>query len=155
MRILQVETLYVLYTDESILSGTDSKYIDQIIKDLKKEKLDITIKGGFQDVLGVNTEMKLYGSIHLTQPHLIDHIIKYLHLEGEQITTKPTPASSLVLLLRNSELEAHDDSFNYRSIIGELNYLKGDTRSDISYITRQCAASQVIQKWNMPRPSYG
>ena len=53
------KTLYVLYTEDSILAGPDSKDIYQIIKDMKKSKLDVTIKGDLQDFLRVNTERKL------------------------------------------------------------------------------------------------
>ena len=62
------QTLYVLYTDDSILAGPIEKEIDQIIKDLRKAKLDLTIEGGLQDFLGVNIEKKTDGTIHLTQP---------------------------------------------------------------------------------------
>ena len=36
---------YVLYKDDSILASPDQKENDQIIKDLKKANLDITIEG--------------------------------------------------------------------------------------------------------------
>ena len=41
--------------------------------------------------------------------------------------------------MRHTESEAHSGSYNYRSVIGKLNYLEQATRSDISYITHQCA----------------
>jgi hypothetical protein len=60
-------------------------------------------------------------------------------LEDGNVTTKPIPASSSKLLSRHSESEAFDGSFDYRSVIGKLNYLEKSTRSDIAYITHQCA----------------
>ena len=39
------QTLYVLYTDNSILADPSEKDIDHIIKDLRKAKLDLTIEG--------------------------------------------------------------------------------------------------------------
>ena len=45
------KTLYILYTDASILAGPDRKEVDHIIKDMKKSKLDITILGDLQDFL--------------------------------------------------------------------------------------------------------
>jgi hypothetical protein len=50
-----------------------------------------------------------------------------------------TPASSSNLLTRHTGSPPFDNSFNYRSVIGKLNYLKKGTRSDIAYITNQCA----------------
>jgi hypothetical protein len=79
------------------------------------------------------------GSIHLTQPHLIDQILDDLRLNNDNMTTKKTPVSSSRLLSRHSDSEPFDGSFNYRSIIGKLNYLEKSTRSDISYIVHQCA----------------
>ena len=133
------QTLYVLYTDNSTLAGPNEKEIDQIIKDLRKARLELTIEGDLQDFLGVNIEKKKNGNIHLTQPHLIDQILKDLRLDNDRVTTKTTPASSLVLLSKHSTSHPHNDSFNYRSVIGKLNYLERGTRSDISFITHQCA----------------
>ena len=133
------KTMYVLYTDDSILAGPDEAEIDQIIKDMKKAKLDITIEGDLQDFLGVNIDRKEDGTIHLTQPHLIDQILKDLRLDGETVTEKSVPASSSKLLSRHSSSEPFDNSFNYKSVIGKLHYLDKGSRSDIAYITHQCA----------------
>ena len=81
-------TLYVLYTDNSILADPSEKEIDQIIKDLRKAKLDLTIEGKIQDLLGVNIENKKDETIHLTQPYLIDQILKDLRLDNDRVTTK-------------------------------------------------------------------
>jgi hypothetical protein len=133
------QVMYVLYTDDSILAGPDPKEIDQVIEDMKKAKLDITIEGDLQDFLGVNIERKEDGTIHLTQPHLIDQILEDLRLDQDHVKEKTTPASSSRLLSRHSDSEPFDNSFNYRSVIGKLNYLERGSRSDIAYITHQCA----------------
>jgi hypothetical protein len=86
--------MYILYTDNSILAGPDEKEIETIIKEMKQAKLNITIKGELQDFLGVNIERKEDGSIHLTQPHLIDQILKDLRLNSNSVTEKTVPASS-------------------------------------------------------------
>lgn len=132
-------TMYVLYTDDSILAGPDEKEIAQIIKDMKKVKLNITVEGGLEDFLGINIDRRKDGTINLTQPHLIDQILKDLRLEDDNVTTKDTPATSSNILRRHTESEPFDGSFNYRSVIGKLNYLEKGTRSDISYIVHQCA----------------
>jgi ATP-binding cassette subfamily B (MDR/TAP) protein 1 len=48
-------------------------------------------------------------------------------------------ATSSKLLSRHSDSEAFDNSFNYPSVIGKLNYLVRSTRSNITYITHQLA----------------
>ena len=140
------QTLYVLYTDDSILAGPSEKEIDQIIKYLRKAKLDLTIEGDLQDFLGVNIEKKKDRTIHLTQTHLIDQVLKDLILDNDRVTTKTTPASSSVLLPRHSTSQPHDESFNYRLVIGKLNYLERGTWSDISFITHQCARFTTAPK---------
>lgn len=43
--------------------------------------LDLTVDGDLADFLGINIDRKDdHGMIHLTQPHLIESIIKYLHI---------------------------------------------------------------------------
>ena len=133
-------SMYVLYTDDSILAGPDEKEIDQIIKELQNSELNVTVEGDLQDFLGVNIKRKQDDTIHLTQPHLIDQVLKDLKLDTKQnLKTKSTPASSSKLLSRHSESPDFDKSFDYRSIIGKLRYLEKGSRSDISYITHQCA----------------
>ena len=135
-------TMYVLYTDDSLLAGPNKGEIDQIIKDLKAANLDITDEGDIQDFLGVNIDMKTNGEIHLSQPHLIDQIMKDLKFPCDDKTivkTKETPAKTSDILKRDTLGEDFDNSFHYRSVIGKLNYLEKGTRSDILYITHQCA----------------
>ena len=130
--------MYVLYTDDSILAGPDLKEVKRAIEDIKKTKLDITIEGDIQDFLGVNIDRKKDGTIHLTQPHLIDQILDDLRLE-ENAKTRSLPAASSRLLSRHTNSPDFDGSFNYRSVIGKLNYLEKGSRSDIAYIVHQCA----------------
>ena len=132
------KTVYVLYTDDSILAGPDKDEIDKIVNEIKAAKLDITDEGNIQDFLGINISIKK-GEIHLTQPHLIDQILKDLRLDGEKVKTKEIPAMTSKILTRDPKGEVFDGSFHYRSVIGKLNYLERGTRSDISYITHQCA----------------
>jgi hypothetical protein len=87
-------TIYVLYTDDSILAGPDEKELERAIRDIQKAKLDITIEGDLQDFLGVNIERRKDGTIHLTQPHLIDQILTDLRLDGNDVKIKQSPASS-------------------------------------------------------------
>jgi hypothetical protein len=133
------KTMYVLYTDDSILAGPDEEEIEQIIQDMKRVKLDVTVEGDIQDFLGVNIEKKKDASIHLAKPQLIDSILKDLNLMGQNAKTKDIPAASSRILKRNQNDPNHKFDFNYRSVIGKLNYLERGSRSDIAYIVHQCA----------------
>ena len=59
---------------------------------MKKARLKLTVKGHISDFLGIQIERKPDGTIHLTQPHLIDQILKDLRLDGPDVATKNTPA---------------------------------------------------------------
>ncbi len=132
-------TVYILYTDNSILAGPDKHEIDQIITDIQAAGLDITKEGDIKDFLGVNINKRKDGSIELTQPHLINQILDDLKVSGKSFKTKETPAKTSQILHRDEKGKPFDNSFHYCSVIGKLNYLEKGTRSNISYITHQCA----------------
>jgi histone deacetylase 1/2 len=123
-----------------LLAGPEKKEIDIVIDELKsKAKLAITVEGDLADFLGVSIDRKPDGTIHLTQSHLIDQILDDLRLNDDKVKPRSTPAASSRVLLRHRESEAFDNLFNYRFVIGKLNYLEKATRSDISYAVHQCA----------------
>ncbi len=114
--------IYILYMDDSILTGLDLKELDKIIKDMKKVGLELTIEGDISDFLGVNIQRHDNGTVHLTQPHLIDSILKELGLQANSAKSKATPAASNKLLGHHDDAPPHNkDSFHYRRIIGKLN----------------------------------
>ena len=133
------KVVYALYTDDSILAGPDKREIDKLILEMKDVKLDVTDEGDITDFLGVNIEHRDDGSVKLSQPHLIDQILKDLRMQGPEVKTKSTPAASTKILSKQQDLPPFDRSFHYRSVIGRLNYLEKCTRPDISYAAHQCA----------------
>ena len=139
------KVMYVLYMDDSILAGPDLSEIERAIEDIRKAKLDITIEGDIQDFLGVHISRKEDGSVHLTQPHLIDQILKDLNMQ-DNTKEKSLPAACSKLLSRHSTSNDFDGSYNFRSIIGKLNYLEKGSRPDIAYITHQCARFTTCPK---------
>jgi hypothetical protein len=133
------DVMYVLYTDDSILMGPDSSELDQIIEHMKSTGLDLTVEGDISDFLGVKIDYKEDGTIHLTQPHLIDSILKELHLARPDTKSKSTPAAASKMLSRHPDSADFDNHFHYRKVIGKLNYLEKSTRPDIAYAVHQCA----------------
>ena len=133
------KTIYLLYTNDSILAGPDKKEIENIIKQIKEVGLDITVEGDIQDFLGVNITRNEDGSILLHQPHLVDKILEDLRLNDERVSTKDIPMASSRLLSYHVNSTPFDGHFNYRSVIGKMLYLEKGTRPDIAYATHQCA----------------
>jgi hypothetical protein len=93
--------MYILYTDDSKLAGPDCNNIELVIEEIQAANLNITIKGGIQDFLGINVNRKKDGSVHLTQLQLIEGILKDLRLDGEQTKVKTTPSLSSKILRKH------------------------------------------------------
>jgi hypothetical protein len=140
------KAMYLLYTDDSILAGPDQRELDMIVQEMKEAGLAITVEGDIQDFLGVNVERRKDGMIKLSQPHLINQILKDLRLDDENVVSKKTPAASSQILRKHADSRDFDKSFDYRSVIGKMNYLEKGSRSDIAYAVHQCARFSAFPK---------
>ena len=120
-----------------------------MIKDLKKTNLEVTDEGNIEDFLGLNIESK-EGKIKLSQPHLIEQVIKDLVLNHDKLLSKPIPAASSNILFAHKEYQPFDNSFHHILVIGKLKYLEKSCRPDIFYIVHQCARLSID-----PRKEYG
>jgi hypothetical protein len=128
---------FLYYVDDGIFVGPCSKEIDSIIAALQKT-FNLTDEGDLSDYLGIKVSFLPGGKISLTQPHLIATIIEDMKFTN---TTKPKllPACSSSIIQRDLDGEAFDEHWDYRSVIGKLNFLEKSTRPDIAYAVHQCA----------------
>jgi len=74
----------------------------------------------------------------MSQPYLIDQILQGLGL-NDRTKIKKTPAVSSKILHREEEGEEMQTEWEYRRVIGQLNFLEKSTRPDIAYAVHQCA----------------
>ena len=74
----------------------------------------------------------------MSQPHLIDQVLKDLQLDGDGVDIKDTPAMCTKILSAFPEGKPHDGHFHYRTMIGKLNSLEKSSRPDIAYAVHQC-----------------
>lgn len=137
-------TIFVVYTDDGIILDKDGKKIEKAMSDMKK-KFTISDEGNLQEYLGVRVDHRSDGTIKLSQPQLIDSILKDLGLiyqsgEGKQRSTpKDTPAQSTTVLGPDLEGEPFDYDWDYRSVVGKLNFLEKSTRAELAFAVHQCA----------------
>ena len=120
--------------------------IDELISFLKSKGLDLQREGEFQDYLGISFTTLPDGSTHMTQSGLIKKIINATGMEN--CNPNKTPALK-ACLGKDEEGEPMKDDFNYRSIVGMLLYLSGNTCPDITF-----AVSQVACFTHNPGKSY-
>jgi hypothetical protein len=77
-----VKTIFIVYTDDTILLGLDKEEIDQLVEKLGKT-FKIEDQGNLSDYLGIKIERKPDGTLEWTQPTLTQSILKDLKLDGE------------------------------------------------------------------------
>ena len=85
----------------------------------------------------------------MTQPHITDQIIAQAQL-NPKAEPKQTPAASSKIITPDYDGKLFDNRFDYRSIIGQLNFLEKSTRPDIAYAVHQCARFSA-----RPKQSHG
>ena len=101
---------------------------------VKHKAFDMTDEGELADYLGVEIKELPNGTIKLSQPHLIlvQQIIDDMKFK-RNTKARSTPAATTVKLGRDLEGVPFDEDWDYRSIIGILNFLEKSTRCDLSY----------------------
>ena len=131
----------LVYVDDCIVISRKAGYINEFVHSLKNgsEKFEFTEEGSLENYLGVKFVNYNKGDeFEMKQPFLIDRIIESLDSEIRMTNSQSTPAVK-PLLHRDTDGEARHTSWNYRSIIGMMNYLQQSTRPDISFAVHQCA----------------
>jgi hypothetical protein len=137
-------SILLCYVDDTILIDPSDKEIDKIITQLRDLKFDVQDEGQIEDFLGVRIQQREDGTIEMSQPHLIDQILKDLNLlqttSGNRYHPKTSsiPAPSTIILERDPDGEAHHAEWSYRSVIGKLNFLEKSSRPDIAYAVHNC-----------------
>lgn len=138
-------TIFVVYVDDAILIGPDSKQIDAIIASLQKD-FDLTDEGDLSEYLGIKVARD-GPSMTLTQPTLINRILAIVKLDQTRRNPVTTPATKV--LQRDSSGPTRKHSWDYRSVIGMLNFLTRSTRPDLCF-----AVSQAARFMQNPRKSH-
>ena len=132
--------LFLVYIDDCIVFRPNDQSIDQVVQDLRACSRQFTVddQGDVGDFLGIQVQKQNDGSILLSQPQLIDSILKDLHLQSSS-NSKKTPSVTTSQLHKDTDGPEMTPEFHYRSVIGNLNFLEKSTRPDISVSVHQCA----------------
>jgi hypothetical protein len=90
------KTIFIVYVDNSILFGPDLKEIEQAMKNLDAQGFNLDMMGDVKDYLGINFEKNTDGRVKISQPQLIEQILKDVGL-SQGSNTKSTPCRQSIL----------------------------------------------------------
>ena len=130
--------MIILYVDDCIIISKTKEEADAIFADLTNKGFKMTDEGTMEEYLGILITHGEDGSFRMSQPHLIDRIIE--SIPGmKDARSATTPASAGVTLTKDEIGEPRKEHWNYRSVIGMLNYLVNCTHPEMSFAVHQCA----------------
>ena len=131
-------SIILIYVDDTILMGPDPDEVEERIKEIAGS-FKISDEGTLADYLGVKIRYTDDGKINMTQTHIIDDILAELKISVETHTAKDTPALSSRILTKDENGATFDREWDFRKVVGKLNYLEKGTRPEIAYAVHQCA----------------
>jgi hypothetical protein len=131
-------SVLLMYVDDGILCGTSADEIQTIINELG-DLFNITDEGEVDAHLGVKISKPTSDTIELKQPHLIQQIIDDMGMKSNTMTKEDKAAPSSTILRRDLDGKPLEEKWDYRSVIGKLNFLEKSTRPEIAYAFHQCA----------------
>jgi hypothetical protein len=100
-------------------------------------KLTLNDPNPINDFLGIYFPHQDNGELHMSQTGLIDAVTESAHIPKGRLKNTPTPATSI--LHADTDGLAKQESWNYPSVIGQLNYLAQNSRTDITFTVHQWA----------------
>ena len=153
---LRNDVIFTCYCDDGIFFAKDDKAIDDAVKSLQTEihdpetndlveggwAFDLEYESDFAGYLGIELRRTPDGALHMTQLALTKRIIAALNLENAN--PKATPASGP--LLRRLDSAPREEEWNYRSVVGMMQFLSNNSRNDLAF-----AVNQVARYGNNPR----
>ena len=121
--------------------------MNKFIKKIKELDFKLTVDDSLTSFLGIKFERSDDGSFNLTQPALIDKVVKTTGMEN--CNRNFTPAAPGQTLGKDPEGEPMLENWSYPAVVGMLLYLSTNTRPDIAF-----AVSQVARFTHSPKQSH-
>ena len=131
----------LVYSDACIRISDKKEHFCRFIRTLTngRDKFEFTKEGSIDSCLCVKFfDYDNGAQFEMTQPFLIDRVIDASGFDPRMTDARPTPAVK-PLLHKDKDGEPRRTTWNYRSVIGMMNYLQQSTRPDISFAVHQCA----------------
>lgn len=142
--------ILIFWVDDCLIFSTKKELADEVISDLHA-KFTLTKEEDVSAYIGVQLSINEDNTVSLTQPFLIQRIIDSLGDAITEANIKSTPAVYKEILHKDEDGPEQKQSWNYRSLIGMLNYLVASTRPDILCAVHQCARFSANPKLSHER----
>ncbi len=123
------------YVDDCLFFGPDLNKINQVIKQLKDLKYQLTEEEDVYAFLGVQVNQK-GSTFKLSQSGLIKKVLK--HTGMTDCNAKDTPCNQMPLGT-DANGKPRQEEWNYASAVGMLMYLCSNAHPEIQYAVHQCA----------------
>ena len=136
--------IVLTYVDDCIIVGTSMKDIDAFIKSMQEgpENFILTDEGDIDKFLGIEIKKLAPNKFELVQPFLIDRIVTLLGLENNEFESSSNSRSTPVarpVLSKDLEGKPRKLPWKYRTAVGMLTYLQGNSRPEIAMAVHQVA----------------
>ena len=128
--------IILIYVDDCIIFSRTKEGLDETISSIKKN-FDITEEGDIEEYLGIQIDHES-GFMRMSQPNLINRIINAIP-GMDKANPKPIPMSPTLIMTKDINGKIRQEDWNYRSLIGMLNYLVNTTHPELAYSVHQCA----------------
>ena len=130
--------IIILYVDDCVIISRTGQEASAIFNKLEEKGFKLTDEGTMEEYLGIVIDHNKDGSFRMSQPYLIDRIIAAIPSMKEARSAK-TPAAAGDILIKDVDGDPRKEHWEYRSVIGMLNYLVNCTHPEMSYAVHQCA----------------
>jgi hypothetical protein len=144
--LLRHDCILILFVDDLGISAKNTATINEFLDAIDAKGCKFTRQQSFNDYLGIQYDVLADGSINMTQPGPIKKIITTAGMD--RCNPKDNPVTQQALG-SNPDGAAMTDPWNYRSLVGMLLYLSGNTRPDIQF-----AVSQVARFSHVPKQTH-
>jgi hypothetical protein len=130
------KAICLTYVDDCLWFGKDGAALDALIQQMQKAGMDLTVESNdVSAFLGIQFTRK-GETIELKQVGLINKIIETTGMKDCNPDTVPAAPKPLG---KDPNGEPFDEPWSYRSVVGQLLYLAGNSRPDIAFAVHQAA----------------
>ena len=138
-------SIFATFVDDGIMVDAEDAVINQEMK-LLESQFTIEDMGTLDEYLEVKiTRNEGDSSFTMTQPKMIDSILRDLKLIDKDGKPLPGAKGADLPYVENKKLwkdpndKPFDYDWDYRALVGKLNFLEKSTRGDLGYAVHQCA----------------